>query len=120
MMRTRCAPVPFATATDILPVRRGGSPPPLISLQVTPSSTDLNSFVLVGVVESGCGPGGDPGGNGGGAWGAIFVPKNPFGGSDARGSICPAALSSTKSDRIHLAPPSLARKTPPSWLVGWG
>jgi hypothetical protein len=51
--KTRCAFVLLATATHILPVRRAGSPPPVISFHVTPPSTDLKIFVLVGPV---CGP----------------------------------------------------------------
>jgi hypothetical protein len=46
MMNTRFASVFIATAIDVRPLRRG-SPPPLISFQVTPLSVDLYRKVAV-------------------------------------------------------------------------
>ncbi len=51
MMNTRCAFVFIATAIDVRP-RMRGSPPPVISFQVTPPSVDLYSAVPVRPVSA--------------------------------------------------------------------
>jgi hypothetical protein len=49
----------------------------------------------------------------------MVVAKMVIGVSNARAIFCAPVLSSTNSVCVHVAPPSVLRYTPRSWLFAW-